>query len=303
MLITAGTSEGIELALTALVDPGDAVLVPMPTYPLYTAVLAKIGAEASYYRKDPSNGWQPDLDHIESLITPRTRALVVIDPNNPTGAVYPDAHAAGAHRAGRAAWPRAPGRRGVRRPRLRRTGEADGQPRPGRADHLVLEPLEGISGAGVARGLDGGGTNAAARRRAGRHQEARGRPAVQQRPVAVRDRAGAARRPQPPGVVPRGASQRAPTSPCGAERDPGDACVAAGRRVLRDAEGGAAPGDTDEHYVLELLRATGVLCVYGSGFGMPAGDGFFRVVFLASPPELASDLRDIDAFTRAYLNA
>ena len=73
VLITAGTSEGIELALTAMVDPGDAVLVPMPTYPLYTAVLAKIGAEASYYRTDPSNGWQPDLDHIESLIT-RARA-------------------------------------------------------------------------------------------------------------------------------------------------------------------------------------------------------------------------------------
>src|SRR5829696_5510987 len=91
VLITAGTSEGIELALTALVDSGDAVLVPMPTYPLYTAVLAKIGAEASYYRTDPSNGWQPDLDHIESLITSRTRALVVIDPNNPTGAVYSDA--------------------------------------------------------------------------------------------------------------------------------------------------------------------------------------------------------------------
>jgi alanine-synthesizing transaminase len=91
VLITAGTSEGIELALTALVDPGDAVLVPMPTYPLYTAVLAKLAAEASYYRKDPSNGWQPDLDHIESLITSRTRVLVVIDPNNPTGAVYSDA--------------------------------------------------------------------------------------------------------------------------------------------------------------------------------------------------------------------
>ena len=53
-----------------MVDPGDEVLVPMPTYPLYTAVLAKIGAEASYYRTDPSNGWQPDLDHLESLITP-----------------------------------------------------------------------------------------------------------------------------------------------------------------------------------------------------------------------------------------
>src|SRR5215203_3992714 len=91
VLITAGTSEGIELALTALVDPGDAVLVPLPTYPLYTAVLAKIGAEASYYKTDHTNSWQPDLDHIKSLINPKTRALVVIDPNNPTGAVYPDA--------------------------------------------------------------------------------------------------------------------------------------------------------------------------------------------------------------------
>ncbi len=90
VLITAGTSEGIELALTALANPGDGVLVPMPTYPLYTAVLAKIGAEAAYYRTDPSRGWLPDVEHLESLITPRTRALVLIDPNNPTGAVYPE---------------------------------------------------------------------------------------------------------------------------------------------------------------------------------------------------------------------
>ena len=63
----------------------------MPTYPLYTAVLAKIGALPSYYRLDHTRDWQPDLDHIRSLINPRTRALVVIDPNNPTGAVYPEA--------------------------------------------------------------------------------------------------------------------------------------------------------------------------------------------------------------------
>ena len=69
VLITAGTSEGIELALTALANPGDGVLVPMPTYPLYTAVLAKIGAEAAYYRTDPSRGWLPDVEHLESLIT------------------------------------------------------------------------------------------------------------------------------------------------------------------------------------------------------------------------------------------
>ena len=89
VVITSGTSEGIELALTALAGPGDEVLIPVPTYPLYTAVLAKVGARAVFYRTDPSRGWQPDLEHVRSLITPATRALVVIDPNNPTGATYP----------------------------------------------------------------------------------------------------------------------------------------------------------------------------------------------------------------------
>lgn len=90
VLITSGTSEGIELALTAIVDEGEEVLVPSPTYPLYTAVLAKIGATPVYYRTDHTNGWLPDLDDIRRAITPKTRALVVIDPNNPTGAIYPD---------------------------------------------------------------------------------------------------------------------------------------------------------------------------------------------------------------------
>ena len=89
VLITTGTSEAIELALSALVNPGEEVLVPSPTYPLYTAVLAKLGASPVYYRTDPSRGWLPDLDHLRSLITANTRVLVVIDPNNPTGAVYP----------------------------------------------------------------------------------------------------------------------------------------------------------------------------------------------------------------------
>src|SRR6186713_3540755 len=91
VVVTSGTSEGIELALGAMVDAGDEVLVPTPTYPLYTAVLAKIGARAVYYRTDPDRGWQPDLDELRRRITTATRAIVVIDPNNPTGAVYPDA--------------------------------------------------------------------------------------------------------------------------------------------------------------------------------------------------------------------
>jgi aspartate/methionine/tyrosine aminotransferase len=91
VLITAGTSEGIELTLSALVDPGDEVLVPSPTYPLYTAVLAKIGATPRYYRTDPDRDWLPDLDHLRTLVSSRTKAIVMIDPNNPTGAVYPTA--------------------------------------------------------------------------------------------------------------------------------------------------------------------------------------------------------------------
>ena len=90
VFITAGTSEGIELTLTALLDRDGEVLVPMPTYPLYTADHRQESARARvYYRTDPSRGWIPDLEHLATLVTPHTRAIVVIDPNNPTGASYP----------------------------------------------------------------------------------------------------------------------------------------------------------------------------------------------------------------------
>src|SRR5688572_10343261 len=68
VVITSGTSEGIELTLTALAEAGDEVLIPSPTYPLYTAVLAKIGAKAVFYRKVPDNHWLPDVREIEGLI-------------------------------------------------------------------------------------------------------------------------------------------------------------------------------------------------------------------------------------------
>src|SRR5712692_2897284 len=88
VLLTSGASEGIDLALNALVNPSEEVLVPVPTYPLYTAVLAKIGARPVNYPLDPAHGWQPDLSQFPALINNKTRAIVVINPNNPTGAVY-----------------------------------------------------------------------------------------------------------------------------------------------------------------------------------------------------------------------
>src|SRR5216683_665995 len=90
VIITSGASEAADLVLTALVNPGDEVLLPAPGYPLYPAILNKLGAGARYYRLDDSFGWQPSVDDLRSSITKRTRALVLINPNNPTGSIIPD---------------------------------------------------------------------------------------------------------------------------------------------------------------------------------------------------------------------
>ncbi len=82
-----GASEPIETVLTALLDPGEGVLLPRPGYPLYQAVTAKIGARVIPYDLDEGNGWQPDPGDIERRIDPGTRAIVLINPNNPTGSI------------------------------------------------------------------------------------------------------------------------------------------------------------------------------------------------------------------------
>jgi alanine-synthesizing transaminase len=84
-----GVSELIDLAMRGLLDDGDEVLVPSPDYPLWTASVILNGGRAVHYPCHARNGFVPDPDEVEALITPRTRALVVINPNNPTGAVYP----------------------------------------------------------------------------------------------------------------------------------------------------------------------------------------------------------------------
>jgi alanine-synthesizing transaminase len=84
-------SELIDLALRALLNDGDEVLLPSPDYPLWSAATTLNGGRPVYYPCPATRAHQPDPDEIEALITPRTRALVVINPNNPTGAVYPRA--------------------------------------------------------------------------------------------------------------------------------------------------------------------------------------------------------------------
>jgi alanine-synthesizing transaminase len=302
VVITSGTSEGIELALTALAEAGDEVLVPVPTYPLYTAVLAKIGAKAVFYRTDPNRGWLPDLDHVRSLITPATRALVAIDPNNPTGATYPaevrralvdlaerhnvplladevyaDIAFDGPVRAIAAERPGAPV---ITFSSLSKAYLAPGW----RAGWMAVggdDRLDDVLGA-VKKLADGrlcatGPMEYAivAALNGDRSHQETFRAALRERAELTTRRLNAI----------DGITSVAPTA----------AFYAMPRVAL-------PPGKTDADYVLALLRATGVLCVYGSGFGTRPEDGFFRIVFLASPEELSSIYDDIASFTREYLN-
>ena len=301
VLITAGTSEGIELALNALVDQGDEVLVPSPTYPLYTAILAKIGATPRYYRTDPDRDWLPDLEHVRSLVSAKTRALVVIDPNNPTGAVYP--------------------------PSIRRAliEIADRHDLTILADEVYGDlgfegpvPLLGtldldapiisfssLSKAYLAPGWRTGWLVAGSTPRlddvlAAMRKLADGRlcsPGPMQYAVA----------PALNGDRSHQAAFRAALDERGRLTSrmlndiPGMRCVTPRATFYALPMVTLPPGRTDEDYVLALLRETGILCVHGSGFGVAPEVGSFRIVFLADPKDLEQIYADIGAFTAEYL--
>lgn len=88
VFVTHGASEAIDICLTALVNDGENVLTPTPGYPLYTAISAKLSAYENPYYLDESNGWQPNIEDIKKKINSKTKAIVLINPNNPTGSLY-----------------------------------------------------------------------------------------------------------------------------------------------------------------------------------------------------------------------
>ncbi len=87
VFVTNGVSESVDACLAALLNPGDDLLTPRPDYPLYSAILTKLSIDLNAYYLDESNGWQPELDDIKQKITPHTRGIVLINPNNPTGSI------------------------------------------------------------------------------------------------------------------------------------------------------------------------------------------------------------------------
>jgi alanine-synthesizing transaminase len=302
VVITSGTSEGIELALTAMAGPGDDVLIPVPTYPLYTAVLAKIGARAVYYRTDPSRGWQPDVEHVRSLITPATRALVVIDPNNPTGATY----SAEARRA--------------------LVQIADEYNFPLLADEVYADlAFDGPVGALAAYNTDAPVITFSSLSKAYLAPGWRAGWMAVAQTTRLDDLLAGIKKLADGRLCSTGPMEHAIVAALNGDRSH--------QQIFRDALRERAeithsrlnavdgitvvkptaafyalpkvalpPGVSDEDYVLALLRETGVLCVHGSGFGAAPADGYFRVVFLASPAELSGIYDLVADFTRDFLS-
>jgi alanine-synthesizing transaminase len=301
VIITSGTSEGIELALTALAETGDEVLVPVPTYPLYTAVLAKIGARPVFYRTDPARGWLPDLDHLKSLITSATRALVVIDPNNPTGATYP---------------------RDVRRELVEL---ADRHNFPLLADEVYADlAFDGPVAAIAAQNLSAPVISFSSLSKAYLAPGWRAGWMAVGGDSRLDDALGAIKKLADGRLCATGPMEYAITAALMGDRSHQDVfrtalreraelttsrlnaidgitCVAPAAAFYAMPRVELPPGKTDADYVLGLLRATGILCVYGSGFGARPEDGYFRVVFLASPAELSQIYDDISSFTSKFL--
>ena len=88
VIVTSGISEGIQFLMGAVVQPGDEILLPGPTYPPYTSFTRFFGGQPVAYRTDEDNDWLPDLEDLRKKISNRTRALVIVNPNNPTGSLY-----------------------------------------------------------------------------------------------------------------------------------------------------------------------------------------------------------------------
>jgi alanine-synthesizing transaminase len=301
VILTSGTSEGIEITLGAVADTDDEVLVPTPTYPLYTAVLAKIGAKAVYYRTDPSNHWLPDLDDVRRQVTNRTKALVVIDPNNPTGAIYPESTRRGlidiADRAGIV----------LLADEVYADLAFDGPATlmGSLAPDAPIITYSSLSKAYLAPGWRAGWLAAGRSERlndvlAAMKKLADGRlcsPGPMQYAITAAltgDRSHQK-------TFADALRVRAELTTTRLRAMPGMTCVAPSAAFYVMPQVALPKGKTDEDYVLGLLRAKGILCVYGSGFGAAPTDGCFRIVFLAPPDELSAIYDDMAAFTAEFV--
>ncbi len=299
VFITGGVSEALDLVLTALLEPGDEVLLPSPGYPLYNAIAARLQARVLPYYLDESQGWAIDAEALEKLVTPRTKALVLCNPNNPTGSV-----------ATRAQLERVLDV--ARRHQLvvlsdeiydRLLFGGTHLPTATLADDVPLITFNGLSKAYLVPGWRVGWlafhtpkllseVSAAVQRLADARLCGPGpfqyavKPALEGPQDHVREAMTRLRSRRDLTV------SRLRAMPGVSVVEPQGAFYA-----LPSLERSWAGGD--EAFVLELVRETGVLFVHGEGFGQRPGTQHFRVVFLPPEPVLTAAFDRLEAFLRA----
>ncbi|MBV9929301.1 MAG: aminotransferase class I/II-fold pyridoxal phosphate-dependent enzyme [Acidobacteria bacterium] len=301
VLMTAGASEAADLLLTALVEEGEEVLVPAPGYPLYPAILKRLGARPRYYTLDPRAGWLPSPEEVESLIGERTRAIVLINPNNPTGSITDDETTRRLLRIAE--------RRGllVIADEVYRELCFGDAPAPASAlaagSDAAVVTLESLSKTHMVPGWRVGWmrfTNAGRMPELARavHRLASGRlcsPTPAQyavRPALEGDRAFL-------DDFMREIRRRRDFVLTSVANVEGLSCVepaAAFYAMIRADDPEHRP---DERFVLDLLKETGVLVVHGSGFGADPASCHFRLVYLPDVDVLADVFRRVASFMHA----
>jgi alanine-synthesizing transaminase len=301
VLITSGASEAADLVLTALLNEDDEVLVPAPGYPIYPAILSKLGATARYYQLDPANSWQPSIDEISSLVGNRTRAIVLINPNNPTGSITSDEvttqmlELAARHHLlviadevyRELCFEKAPTSASV-------LAEAMGVP---------LVTLESLSKTFLVPGWRTGWLRFT---HAGEMRDL-----VQ---AVYRLAGGRLCAPTPAQYAVRPAlegdrtfqldfinelRQRRDLAVAHVQKIKGLSCDVPQAAFYLMIKAEQAAGHSDERFLLDLLQATGILAVHGSGFGADPRQGLFRMVYLADAATLEIVFNRIAEFLAA----
>ena len=283
VIVTSGASEAADILLTALLDRADEVLVPGPGYPIYPAILSKIGSAARYYPLDVENDWQLSVDLIASMITSRTRAIVLINPNNPTGSIVPDEtvrHLLELARQHNIL---------VISDEVYRELCFTDSPTPASAIAeemgVPLITLESLSKTHLVPGWRVGWmrfTHAEQMRDLipAIHQLAGGRlcsPTPTQ--YAVRPALEGDRVFQKEFV--KELKLRRDVAVKHVSNTPGLSCSVPRAAFYLMIKSDTLVGHSDEKFVLDLLHETGILVVHGSGFGVDAQAGCFRMVYLA----------------------
>jgi alanine-synthesizing transaminase len=302
VFVTSGVSEAVDLCLTALLDQGETVLCPVPEYPLYSAIVAKLGVPPAGYMLDEANGWQPDLRDIERKITDRTRALVFINPNNPTGAIYSKQTLEGLADI-------------ARRHNLVVFADEIYDKLVLEGEHVSLAALAPdipvITFGGLSKGYLAPGWRIGWAVASG--PEAVMRPYLDGINKLLRSRL-CANAPIQYAIKPALLGPQdhlvGVLAKLRSRRDITQRWCASTPRVSSAPINGAFYAypridipEPDETFVKELLAETGVLVVHGSGFGQAPGTKHFRIVFLPEEPVLSAAYASISEFMqRRYGN-